>query len=102
MRVLLASALVLALAVPAAAQGCVPGEADPEWCIYANVGIPLPCIRDLHQIVTHYIDNDRCQPECVFSIWIYQETNGIEWLQRDDRYVDNTCGGQIDADQVVF
>jgi hypothetical protein len=30
---------------------------------------------------------------CFFSIWVYQESNGIDGLQRGDEVVDNTCGG---------
>jgi hypothetical protein len=32
-----------------------------------------------------YVDNDVCQLDgCTFSLWIYQESNGIPGLQRDD------------------
>lgn len=68
-----------------------------------------------------YFDNDNCQrlpedliaeePEgCIFSIWGYWETNGIDGLQRNDpgldddltTPVDDTCGGAIAADLVFF
>ena len=44
------------------------------------------------------MDNDLCQPDCLFSIWLYQESNGIPGLQRGDEVVDNTCHGMIEAD----
>ena len=32
-----------------------------------------------------YVDSDFCQLDgCAFSIWVYQETNGLPGLQRDD------------------
>jgi hypothetical protein len=50
----------------------------------------------------YYVDNDVCQPECIFSIWVYEESNGIAGLQRGDEVVDSTCHGQIDADTIIF
>ena len=40
-----------------------------------------------------YVAFDVCQPGCLWSIWIYRETNGIPGLQRGDEVVDDTCGG---------
>lgn len=75
----------IAVAVPATlAAGCEPTTAEPE---VAQQG--------------YYIDNDACQPECIVSIWIYQESNGIDGLQRSDEQVDNTCGGVIDSDTII-
>lgn len=48
-----------------------------------------------------YADNDLCQPECMFSLWVYQETNGIDGLQRGDSVVNDTCHGTIPADSIV-
>lgn len=31
-----------------------------------------------------YVDNDFCQPGCLFSVWVYQESNGYDGLQRSD------------------
>jgi len=75
----------LAIAVPVSAQDCEPSNADAEV--------------DLGGL---YVDNDPCQPECLFSIWVYQETNGIEGLQRGDEVEDNTCGGQIESDTIIL
>ena len=60
--------------------------------------------------VIYYLDNDPCQPDCGFSIWIYQETNNIENLQRQDATgdqadeftQDDTCHGMIQPDTIVF
>lgn len=62
-----------------------------------------------------YVDNDECQDvfrddACVFSVWGYWETNGIDGLQRsdpgfgDDFVVgeDDTCGGLIPSDLNFF
>lgn len=37
---------------------------------------------------TYYVDNDQCQPDCLFSLWVYQESNGHEGLQRCDEVYD--------------
>lgn len=47
---------------------------------------------------TFYVATDHCQPECIFSVWVFQESNGIDGLQRNDEVRDDTCGGQIEAD----
>lgn len=80
-------------------------EADPEWCVYFVIPALLPCSRDLGRVlgVTYYVDNDMCQPECLFSTWMYEEANGVFWLQRDDEIVDNTCGGEAgEPDKLWF
>lgn len=53
----------------------------------------------------HYVDNDLCQPECGFSIWLYEESNGLPGLQRspaaegNNPYApDNTCHGAYPSD----
>jgi len=53
-------------------------------------------------IPPYYVDNDLCQPGCIYSIWVYEETNGIEGLQRGDEFVDDTCHGLIEADTIIF
>jgi hypothetical protein len=45
-----------------------------------------------------YVDWSSCQPECTLDLVVYEETNGIDGLQRRDTHVDHTCGGEIPAD----
>ncbi len=45
---------------------------------------------------------DHCQPDCIYSYWAYEETNGIPGLQRGDEVVDDTCHGMIAADTIIF
>lgn len=97
--------VILVLSLPAGAEACVPSDASsPEACFYERGG-PLPCDRRLTELlgdVRFYLDRDDCEPECIFSIWFYEESNGIFWLQRDDDLVDNTCNGMIEPDSVIF
>lgn len=51
---------------------------------------------------TFYVVNELCQPSCVFSTWIYQESNGIDGLQRQDEDHDDTCGGEYVGDVIVW
>lgn len=88
--------LFLALAVltiPAAAEGCVPTTSRPE----VDTG-PTPAGR-------FYVDNDPCHL-CLLSIWIYQESNGMDGLQRWDNVWDDTCGGiergGIEGDELIY
>ena len=86
-----AIALLLALFVTAgAARAEHCAEATPEVTLDTPVG-------------TFYVDNELCQPDCLFSVWIYQESNGQEGLQRGDETCtdDDECCGQ-EADTIVF
>ena len=52
-----------------------------------------------------YVDNDFCQLDgCAFSIWIYQETNGVAGLQRGDEVENDVanCNGEFAADTDIF
>lgn len=46
-----------------------------------------------------YVDSEACAPgDCVASIWVYEESNDVAGLQRDDFRRDDTCGhGNGDA-----
>lgn len=49
---------------------------------------------------TFYVINDICQPvvgsgECLFSLWVYEETNGQPGLQRDDEFGEHCEGDTI-------
>lgn len=93
MRAFLLFVTIAALAVPAGADHCTePAQSEHELntCV-ANVA--APCF---------YFDNDACQPECGFNVWIYQESNGVPGLQRGDEYTDDTCHEMVPADTIIF
>lgn len=52
-------------------------------------------------VVFRYLAIDKCTPECLFSVWVYPEANGIPGLQRADEMRDDTCHGMIDADVLL-
>ena len=94
MRTILTLAACLALAIPAGADHCTTySTASPEITLD-----PAPGVAS-----RYYWDNDWCQPGCsIFSFWIYEESNGIDGLQRGDEWVDDTCHGMIAADRLIF
>lgn len=49
-----------------------------------------------------YVELDQCQPTCLISLWIYQESNGIPGLQRADAIRDDTCGGILQPDVLLI
>jgi hypothetical protein len=51
-----------------------PPECDPELTLETPAG-------------TYYVDNDLCQPGCMFSLWIYQETDGEPGCDGSDRVI---------------
>lgn len=84
---ILLSVAALALAIPAAAVSCTMTTSEDA--------IALP--GDL------YVVNDACQPDCLLSVIVYEETNGVEGLQRADQRRDDTCDGRAgNADERVF
>lgn len=50
---------------------------------------------------TYYLVNDRCQPDCLFSVWIYEETNGRDGLQRPPDIIEDRCSWS-DYDAIVL
>jgi hypothetical protein len=77
----------LSLAIPANADHCTDfNTADPE----VDAG-------------THYVDYDcpTVDDDCI-SVWIYEESNFIPGLQREDTVQDDTCHGMIAGDTVIL
>lgn len=78
---------ILLLAIPASAyEGCEPTTSE------ADIGLSTRVAGEW------YVENSPCQPDCASYLRLYEETNGIEGLQRSDETVDDTCGGAIPAD----
>lgn len=76
-----------------------PAAIDPEALVGSD---PLGAIDPLFG---GYGDDDEDGSDdgpCVYSIWIYYETNGIPGLQRLDWVVDDTCHGMISGDSWVW
>ena len=78
----------LSLAIPAGADHCTePSTSDPEVDAGGYyVDYDCPTVDDL----------------CGYSIWIYEESNFIPGLQREDTVKDDTCHGMISGDTVIF
>lgn len=72
-----------------AAEGCIPTTSTPA----AEAG-PIYVAGNARSLF--------CDPNCLIDIWIYEESNGIAGLQRQDELHDDTCGGQISGDSIVF
>lgn len=85
MRIFLGIFLAIAL-ITSAANASANCTTEPT----ATVETPVRTI---------YIVNDMCQPECLFSIWIYEESNGEPGLQRCHDPIDEEgcCGGHPDT-----
>lgn len=98
---LLPLAVAMALAIPAEADHCEVDHADPELetpatgvsLSAAEVGGANPGI--------YYVDTSVCQPECLFDVWIYEETNGHAGLQRGDEFADEGCQFLV-PDTIIF
>jgi hypothetical protein len=83
---ILLTVAALSIAIPAVAKPCVLSTSNAT---------PLPGGL--------YIVNDLCQPGCITSIFVYEESNGVGGLQRGDLRVDDTCGGVAGTpDERVF
>jgi hypothetical protein len=95
MTTVLLLSFALVLAAPALAEECTPSSSSPEFTTATCAVDGAPC---------YYVDNDTCGGGgmCIFSIWVYEESNGIPGLQRGDEVVDNTCNNAIAADTIVL
>jgi hypothetical protein len=82
--VILAAALLAALTLAAADDGCL------------FLGNPDVAIGQF------YIDNDQCQPQCAVQFVVYEESNGVSSLQRFDAVRDDTCDGLIRPDSLIL
>lgn len=84
--------LALALVGTGAADHCESWsstEADAQTC---EAGAS-PC---------YYVSIDFCQPDCHILVWVYEESNGLEGLQRGDEVVDDTCHEMVRPDTIIF
>lgn len=50
----------------------------------------------------YYIDHDDCDSRCMMSMWVYEESNGVDGLQRGDEVEDDTCHGMIAPDTLIL
>jgi hypothetical protein len=50
---------------------------------------------------TTYIASDQCQPDCIFHMVLYQETNDLLGLQRADARVSDICHGLVPSDTLL-
>lgn len=77
-------------AAPAAASHCVGHSTSaPELDVALPTGDRV------------YADHDDCGT-CLVPVWIYQESNGLDGLQRLDGNVDDTCHGRVPSDTLIF
>lgn len=84
----------------------VPANAEGDCWTTSEAAVTVPgqgLAGDL------YLVNDACQPvigdgSCTFSIWLYQESNGIAGLQRGDEVHTDVagCPEEIVADTDIF
>lgn len=66
----------LMLLTTLSSAGCEPRTTTPE----------------LEVLGLYYVDYDDCDHACPPWLWIYEESNGVPGLQRDDEMQLDTCG----------
>lgn len=86
--------------MPAAAEECVPSTSNAYYAPPHYVDFSCEAA-----------DPDTCDVICPLllvpygffcTMWIYQESNDLAGLQRGDEVHDDTCGGMIEADTIVY
>ena len=91
MRTILILLATVALALPVGAEHCTTyTTSDTEVDTGVAEGVPR-----------YYVNNGPCHM-CIFSIWVYEESNAINGLQRGDEIIDDTCHGMIRSDTIIF
>jgi len=95
-----ALAFAAAMMPMGALANCVPQTAHPSSCSFMPIG--HPCISTF-VAERYYVVLDVCWLEaCGGSFWIYEETNGIDGLQRNDEFLGDTTCGHFPADTIVL
>lgn len=101
--------LALSLAVPAAADGCLwsTSEADVTLAGYYVDDATSCSGHELEhcqvRVCGFLLGGSTCYLESAgYFTWVYEESNGIPGLQRQDEVVDDTCGGQIPGDRILY
>ena len=96
MRAFVALVVLLAFALPVEADHCAAWStsvADADTGLAP--GAPRFYVVDLVCSIMY------C-PGTTFSIWVYEESNGIDGLQRADEVHDDTCHGSIAGDKIIL
>jgi hypothetical protein len=93
MRILLGVALAALAFGMVGANECTPTTTDPMLTVGSSFATTLYAHEDC-------FGNRICSG--IFSLWIYEESNDIPGLQRGDEIIDDTCGGVIPADTIIF
>lgn len=99
--------LFTTLLTVAALSVALPAGLADHCTTYSQADAEITTTGDEGSI--HYVDNDFCQPDCGYSLWVYEESNGLPGLQRSQAneggnpyMTDNTCHGAYPADTGAF
>lgn len=102
-------AFAFALAVPASAEECFfsTSEADVTLAGYYIDDIISCSGYELEfcqvRVCDFIVGGSTCYFESAgYFAWVYEESNQFPGLQRQDIVVDDTCGGRIQGDQIVY
>ena len=95
----LTALVALAIVFPAVADETCYTTSNPEF----DTGHEAQALTGSR----YYVDQDVCHVCGFYSWWIYEESNGIDGLQRDDEVVDDVgqCrrdGTPVSGDTIVF
>ena len=76
-------------------------SADAQHCVSYSTSAAI-AIGENHVVEDCWLGGAFGCYEYPLSLWVYEESNGIDGLQRADEMVDDTCHGSIAGDQIVF
>lgn len=99
MRVLTLGVIVALSVVPARAEHCEAWTTSEPRLFCGDI-----CLGEALDLADHYafVEGGDCPSGCIYSVWVYEETNGFAGLQRGDEMVDDTCHEMIPADRIVL
>lgn len=105
---LLSLAFALAFLVPSSAAECVPTTSEADVTLGAfYVDDAISCSSyDLEgcpfRVCLFPIGGPCLVESGLWYMWVYEESNGIPGLQRQDEMQDDTCGGVIPGDRILY
>ena len=93
---------ILALQSAVATTTCTVPTSTPTLQVDRLTESGVTLGSGVSRSATYYLFMDDCDGDCLPLPFIYQETNGVKGLQRQDYARDDTCGGFVPADWNIF
>lgn len=99
MRIGLLLALASVGVAPALAEHCEGYTTSEPYLVCGDVCAGSAAAAGGHYV---FVEGGDCPSGCIYSLWVYEESNGLAGLQRGDEMHDDTCHESVAPDRIAF